>query len=305
MRILRYLLISIAIIVSVSVLTFFVAREALLTWSVWGVKDALGDLQAAAVNPVTHSDKCTQFRVSNAQLARVQSVELTFVNDRKYQLQIVCEDYAYQPVVLKQYELGPLVTKVPGSAGFVWSETIPTMVSVQLWGRTQTITLNNGKVTVTQGLPLVNTTLSPKATCQGFGYQCCNADSTQGAGSSATGATDCPRTCFAQCLVRPVVLSLNTQPFYDPATRTVAIQSGQDVLFNFTTNLSPDKVKATVLEFGDGQVYQTASPSGEVSHTYVCTDQMCEYQSRLIITDTQNLSNPTNAVSQVKVMVTP
>lgn len=305
MRIIKFFVLAfVAITVSASLL-FLITREALLAYSTWQVKDSLLTLRTAAGNPARFVEDCKKYATTPNQVITVKSIEMTFTSNRDYQFQVICDNYMYQPIVKQKFELGPFVTKVPGSAGFVWSETVPTVAAFTLWGRTQSVVFGPQETQIVQGKASLDSTLFPQASCQAYGFQCCGLDSTQGVGEQAVAATDCPKTCFSQCVARPVVLSLNTQPFYEPKTRSVHVTQGQEVTFSYSTSLPADQTKSVVLSFGDTRTYESASPSGRVSHEYRCQQTTCEYQAVLTVTDKAGLTNVSNDVSKVKVIVGP
>lgn len=302
MRILRLLLISLIIAAILGGGGFLVVREVLLTKAVFDLENAAVELVKPAIRQKMWQ-QCKPFSLPEAQIFEVKSVEVAFINDRQYQLQVICDQYQSQPVVMRTYTLPSMVTKQAGTAGLVASEDLPSSVTVQLWGRYRTVTLENQKVRSYFGQAPLTSVLSPTTSCSGYGYQCCQASSELGKGQLAPGVIDCPQTCYSSCSVRPVVLSFNTQPFFELPDRSLTITSGETVTFSYVVESNGMPLRDVTIIFGDGQKEVLSSESDSLTHTYVCQQSECQYLAKVIATDRDAVTSPNNSISEVKIKV--
>jgi hypothetical protein len=126
--------------------------------------------------------------------------------------------------------------------------------------------------------------LSPQSSCEGYGYICCQAETFSGVGQAFAAVTDCPRGCFTQCLPRPIILSLATDPFVDEKTRIVYVLAGQPVTFSYVASYDvPNKRDAVTvtLDFGDGQQENFDRLNSRTTHQYACPQGNCFYNVKI------------------------
>lgn len=306
MRILVLLFKLVLILGVVAAAAFFISREALLLIASRQMVSELRELQQTGKTKDAFNRNCRVSTTAEAIPATVQSVELAFLNESQFQLQLLCSNFSYQPVAIRSGSLPRFVTKAPGSGGFVWSSEVPTSITLSIWGRSQTITLNNQDITVSsQGADqaVATSTLSPLTQCTGYGFQCCQDGSQVGAGEQAPNVLDCPRSCFSQCPARPVVLTFNTQPFYNSQTRVVNVMSGEVVTFSYVVELSGSDLQQVKLLLGDGQELTSLQTKDTLTHTFSCNQPLCTYQAKLTITDTAGMTNVDSNLNQVTISV--
>lgn len=291
----------------VAVVSFFIGREVLLQLATRQMVTELRELQKASQTKNSYHRSCQIPNAVDGTRATVQSVELAFLNSTEYQIQLVCSNFSYQPVVLRSGSLPRFVEKMPGSAGFVWSDETPTSISLGVWGRFATITLAQSDIKVRnqgQEQAVSTSSLNPLTQCSGYGFSCCQEGSQLGAGEQAPNVRDCPRTCFSQCLTRPVILTFNTQPFYDARTRTLKIQSGESVTFSYVSELIGASTPQVALDLGDGQLLTSTNLQDSLTHTYTCTQAVCRYQARLSLTNAAGITNVDSNLNHVTIIVT-
>lgn len=303
MRILLLLLRSLIVIAIVAAIGFFITREVMITVGVAQVREALSAARALRLTPGSVAMQCQPSALTDPTQAIVEQIQITFTSDTDFQLEIVCRTALRQPVVVNQYQLPPLVRKVDGTSGLIWGEGT-TGITLEVLGRRRSIILDNLEAEFQNGFLPAGIGTGPMATCAGYGYSCCSPDSTVGQGLQTSLVTDCPRSCYAQCLSRPVVLSLNTQPFYDAETRTVSIGTGDQVTFHFVVDPGVGQTSEATLDFGDGSSPDvTSETTHSVTHTYTCTEASCDYLVKLQVVDSRGATSADTPVSRLIVRV--
>jgi hypothetical protein len=123
-------------------------------------------------------------------------------------------------------------------------------------------------------------------------------------GDQLTQVTDCPRSCFSQCLRRPVVLSFTSDPFLNPQTRVAAVGAGESVTFSYVVDVPEAELVQIVINYGDGQEQQLLETSGSSSHTYSCTQPVCTYQASLSVTQENGATAAPTPVTMITLQVT-
>jgi hypothetical protein len=149
----------------------------------------------------------------------------------------------------------------------------------------------------------VGTAYSPATSCAGFGYTCCQPETSIGQGEQITIATDCPRTCHTSCSVRPIILSVTTQPFLDQATRTVTVPRGSEVSIGYVVDQQMLEDVVTTIDYGDGQQQQFLEISGFSSHTYTCPTGNCRYTVEVSATAGNGVVSADTPITKLTVIV--
>jgi len=302
MRIIRLLLSLLLTGALLGGIGFFVGREILLATAVAQVQDIANEM-VKATSRQQYWQECVSFAAANSNLSEVKSVELAFTSDTEYQLQVICPQFTFEPVVVDFYTLPQYVTKKPGSGGLVAGEKTISLVTLGIWGRERSIFIQNQKVASGFGPLQETSSVSPATSCSGYGYSCCQSASQSGEGDSNTQVIDCPKSCFSQCLARPVVLSFNTQPFFD-SNRKVTLKAGETLTLSYVINPGSSAIKEIVLDFGDGQETTSTMLTNTVTHVYRCAQALCQYQVSLTATDVVGVSNAASSVNGVQLMIT-
>lgn len=315
MRVLYSLLSSVVAIAIVLAIGFLIAREGLLFWGVSTVRSSITVMRQLAVNAGQYGTECRKLGVSDDEQA-ISAIQLRFTSDTEYVVEVVCGQFRLNPLVIETKQLPFMVKKLPGASGIVWGEA-RSGVRLGVWGRTRSIITENREVAFTSN-PDEFLGAGPISSCQGYGYLCCAEESSIGDGDLFSGATDCPKTCFPGCLPRPVVLSLTTDPFYQPETRTLDVSAGEMVTFGYVVTMPPLRGKpeeaqselavsptqSVVIEYGDGSSDLAVEEAGSFTHAYQCVGARCVYQLSLKVTDINGVSAAVTPVSQLKVVVT-
>lgn len=227
MRIIRFIFSSLVFIVFLLVVGIFLGRELLMLL-------ATNDLQRAAnllMNNQNHLSNCYDG------FSRSPSAwgQLRFINEREYQLETVCSDFAKRPILIETKTLPIFVKKVDGGSGFVFDlqNKRASQIVLNALGKETTVFKEINELTVGKAPTMIDYTSGPASECAGFNYQCCQNDTEQGIGKKQDSATDCPKTCYQGCQPRPIVLAFNAMPSNANDKRMVSIASGQTVAFAY------------------------------------------------------------------------
>lgn len=299
MRALKFLFISFIVIAVSAVVTGLIAREVILTIASYQVRSDISTLRKIQFNPARYAQECLA-RGATAEAQVIEQFQLRFTSDQDYVLEVVCSQFRLDPIVVSRHQLPLIVSKQPGSGGIILGD-LPSGITLELYGRSRSIGVVNGQ-TVFQRFVAEEVSLGPATSCQGYGFECCNPDLSQGLGDQFTGVNDCPRTCFASCQQRPAVLSFSADPGMDLQTRTVEMVNNQPLTFNYVLNANGLPFTAQ-LDFGDGQVEPITELISNTTHTYTCPQSECVYTARISITDQNQVTSATPPLSQLQIVV--
>lgn len=318
MRIIKYLFTALLAFIVIGAVVFFVGREVLIRWGVSSVKHSLSDLQKVAKTD-RYINECDRRSEGSVATQGEVSYQLRFISSTEYMLEAVCSQFSLNPILIDRRVLPNFITKSPGSSGFFWSDGVTNAIElvafadieskIQEYAKFDTSFLTRRKNVVVSDRVVMTQSESttahdgPVTSCQGYGYQCCDQNAEIGIGDQLVGVQACEQSCFSACAPRPMVLSFNSNPFFDVRNRTVSVNSGEMVEFLFVGDAaSPDDLKALV-EFGDGQNEEMVGAQGHTAHTYICPQGECEFTAKLLLTDTWGVSSAQTPVSQIKVVV--
>jgi hypothetical protein len=335
MRILKALASFLVIVLILGAIGLLVTREVLLIKALEQLRGDFATIQKKAAAG-TYVDDC--LRLSGVTSPGV--TQLRFFDGSTYGIEVICAGLDSNPILAQKGELPPLVRKLYGDSGFITGSQISGELELVVLGRHGVLYQTElNEVSWRYGVLSPDHALSgPAASCAGYGLTCCSDSLEQGAGRSIQGAVDCPQSCFAQCWERPVVLALNTQPYYDVATRTVTIQAGQILDFDFVisesqkdsfadtslsdqasfgsvllalteqflnqTPITETKLKEVKIDFGDGEAEVVTDSEGLVSHRYQCAQPVCKYTAVVSAVNVQGAETRTTPINTVIVEVT-
>ncbi|MBU0974754.1 hypothetical protein KKD03_03585, partial [Patescibacteria group bacterium] len=133
--------------------------------------------------------------------------------------------------------------------------------------------------------------------------ECCQDVSQTGVGDKITGLVDCEKTCYSSCATRPVILSFNSNPLFDPQLRSLTVSSEDTVEFTYVADAGKATTVGGVLDFGDGKKLPISGFAGQSSHTYSCTRASCEYIVRLVLEDNWGVESAETNISKIKIIV--
>lgn len=304
MRVLRFLFLSAVLVGVGAVILGLLAREMLLVWGVSVVRSNMSSVRTIAANPQKYSSECLQKGAQpDENLSLIDSLQLRFVSDTEFVVEVVCRQFRLDPIRVTEGTLPPFVQKTAGSSGLFWGEA-SSAVELNALGRKRTVLVENRKLFYDQP-GIVRLGEGPTTVCAGYGFECCAAETAQGIGDQLSGVTDCPRTCFSQCVSRPVVLSFSSDPYVDLQTRVAEATAGQAVTFSYVADFADAVDPVVTIEFGDGQREQLTADTGSASHTYTCTQDVCEYPVAISITDAEGRTSAELPVTKITLRVLP
>lgn len=300
MRVFKFLLSTSLLLAVAGGIFFYLGREIWLHWAVSIVQNDYNQLKRIERDVQAYVGEC------NAKGAFIGNdrypiayVQLRFVARNSYNLEAVCQRLPQDPVIISTTELPWGVSTSSGDSGLIWGKT--GRVRLEFWGRQREFAVNEIPLTV-YSAQFGQVPDQPITQCVGYGFECCQAGADQGQGDQQTQALDCPQSCFASCVARPVVLQFSTDPFLDQQSRTVRIQAGQPINFAYVIDVAEPEVRGE-LDTGDGQKMSFSKPSGSMQHTYQCSHPECRYQVQLSATDSNGVASAQVPVSGLTVIV--
>ncbi|HCC84381.1 MAG TPA: hypothetical protein DEP87_01755 [Candidatus Pacebacteria bacterium] len=268
--------------------------------------------------------------------------QLRFINKTEYALEVICADLVSNPITVAVKSLPPLVKKRQGDSGLMALDNHTAEIELTALGRTGVVTqVEAGTVRWSHGQVAADHEVTgPLTTCEGYGLTCCSETEEAGSGTNLQGVVDCPKTCYSACSNRPVVLSFNTQPYYDPATRIVTVATDQEVEFSYILSDSQKDIfaetelqeskdwQATLLalteqlletkssesqktsfkvnlDFGDGQKTNFNLLEDRATHRYTCAGSVCTYVATLTAQNQAGAQNQLTALNKITIMVKP
>jgi hypothetical protein len=252
MRVLRIFLSSIGLIAVLLFIAIFFGREFLLIM-------AANRLQNDQANLAKQSN-ISQCQDSFA-LAREAWSQIRFINDREYNLETVCSDFVKKPILLEAKKLPLFVKKSAGTSGFIFDESAnPSQLTLTCFGKILTVYSEANELGYGNP-PALTYSEGPESNCSAFNYRCCQNEVEQGMGSVQSLASDCPKSCYASCQARPLLLSFNGRPVSDADSKMVEIRSGRTASFAYVLSDGQQELFANQVFEPSGQVNQQATTS--------------------------------------------
>lgn len=317
MRIVAFLLKFTVILLLLVVGTFLVAREVLLYSAAHTLKRSITELVLVS-HKGTVASSCRAKGISSDFAGAAPVLQLRFISDTEYVLEVNCVENSIDPVLIDKKVLPPFVTKAQGGSGFTLEEKqsavelevfsdIEDQVAEWLFFEptfiTRSVTIAAIAGTVVDTHTPFDYDNGPITSCTGYGYFCCDGVAEKGVGDTIHGLSGCEKSCYSQCVSRPIVLSFTTSPFYDFQTRIVAITKGETVEFSFVSDPGKGNTIRATIDFGDGQTDSLSSDTGTVMHSYSCAQAQCEYVATLTLVDNWGIESAETDVSKVRVRV--
>ncbi len=301
MRILGISFISLIVLALLAVTVWFSTREVLTFLAAQEVKDSLNQLVSLSRTTSNYTTECKQKGVPQGTVP-IEKLQLRFTSATEYVTEALCSGFPLEPVQISQKTLPMFVKKISGSSGVILGDQA-SYVLFDVLGRKSSIGIEKQAIFTSLYRPVVNMGISPVSTCEGYGYQCCEAETQQPAGQKNEQVTDCPRTCAERCVDLPVVLSFASDPFVDPQSRSVAIQSDDSVTFSYVVAPGQEKKLSVLLEYGDGTQDKFTTTTAQSSHVYSCKTKSCAYKARVSVVDAQGLKSVDTAITTLSVLV--
>lgn len=333
MRILTNIFKSLVIILVILAGGAWLAREVLLALGLSQLKESLKEVKKIDQQQ-SSADVCmTRGSNSNSQ-GKVHQTQLRFDSANEYVIEVICAGYELAPIEISRAKLPFLVTQVIGQAGWVW-DSAQTALNLSCSGRTGAVVYENDLFRVDRQALALTDTWGPTNQCSAYGYTCCDVKFQQGEGEQLTDILDCPKSCYPTCADRPLILGFTTQPFYDRLSRELPIAAAEPVTFNYVVSPNQqdnlaiiyheeadlvEKVLFTlnsffhpltvetgavqvVIDFGDGESYESTEPQGMTEHIYQCASGSCHYQARLTVTNGQGTVSVDDLQSLINIKV--
>lgn len=300
---------------------FFGAREYFLNKGIDTVRASLRELVKAGRSGMFAS-QCQSNGLQAGGQTTSPITQLRFTSSTEYVLEVVCQDFSFEPVVVGSGTLPQFVTKIPGTSGFVYGDATISGVGLEVFGdfaksvdetlgkpipfisRRIAMTLQGSTIKVAALDALPQADAGPVTSCVGYGYFCCQDGAQQGVGAQITGLAECKASCFAQCRAQPVVLAFNPNPFFiDSELRIVSVRSGSVVEFSVVSDLLADEKVTALFTFGDGKTEERSDLTTPVSHVYSCALPSCEFTASVRLTNGNGIDSSESAISKITVRV--
>lgn len=298
-----------------SIVTFFVAREALLYLGSKQIKDELLALTLADSRG-DYVLECQKKGSNIANSQKIAKIQMKFISSTEYIKEVICSGFTFSPVTIGDGVLMNFISKVPGTSGYtidqasngieitVFAEEIKRAEDflgrkLDFLKKKEAIFFQNGKVIYEDGI-MGN---GPVTSCTGYGYFCCLDNAETGTGAQITGLNDCANSCYQSCVKRPLVLSLNTNPVTDFTTRKLEIISGDVVEFNYVAGAEKTSSISATFNFGDGKTFTMNGNTGQTTHVYTCDAPLCNYKMNLSLQDQNGQTSAMTPASQINVVV--
>lgn len=341
MRVLKIFFTAILLIAIAGFIGFFSSREILLSTALRQIKNDIKFLSHSS-SAGDFFKECLEFSNSFDDAGSIVRHQLRFTSDSSYVLESVCRASESLRTILKSKSLPPLVRRVEGQSGIVQGES-GYGVEVSIFGRSGVVYDYEGIIfTETSNLDELGVILDdgPPTICSGYGYVCCDENFQTGQDFKKDKALDCPRSCYASCVEKPVVLTFNSEPAADPENRTVYLNSGDFIEFVYTisdvkgdvfvnenvfvedeevtwsdklleyldkyskTENQQDIVEEIIISFGDGTSEKLLDLHGRTNHTYTCERRsICVYDVTLQATTKLGVESSLDGISKLKVQV--
>lgn len=278
MRVLRFFSFFVIVLSIVGVIGFFVAREVLLFVATANLENSTKRMGLVAHSRSEYAQQCARKGATTSQ--SIDSVQLRFVSDTEYDIVVVCQYFANDPIFVSRHTLPLLVKKIPGEGGLIWDVGGRSGIQLTALGGNRTVILDGSEYLVSRGLHPVDGN-KPEATCGGFGYMCCDSTTQLGTGPVLSSASDCPSACHQTCEARPVALRLYSDPPPDLQTKIVSGSPNTSITFFYTIDPGQAKSLSATIDFGDGERQTIEDNEGTFTHSYQCAQQFCEYKATI------------------------
>jgi len=334
MKILQFLFSFGLILIILGVISIFGTREILVWISMEKMRGDFSNLKKRVLDG-EFIGNCTG--LGNFNTPGV--AQIRFQDKQNYTLEVICGDVQSSPIISSKEQLPPLVEKIFGDSGVTDLSDEMSEVAINVLGRKAVIKQNEaGDLTWSYGeISEEHSVAGPPAACSAYGLTCCSTTEEEGYGKGIQGALDCPKSCFEGCWERPLILSFNTQPYYSTDSRTLTINSGEEVEFNYVISESQKDVfadsslrdqgttssvilavvsqwfekkvqtqtglQSVAIDYGDGAKALDTQTAGVFTHKYLCNKPICQYKVNLKATNQQGAEAQATNINSVDVIV--
>lgn len=331
MRIIKILLVYLAVVAVFLGLAFLLAREVLLFMAVSMVKSSLSQVRDDYLQQ-NYASECMTKGSERDDRGRVHTVQLRYTSEKEYVVETVCHQMEFSPILITSETLPPFVKHQAGHSGFRWGTDGG--LNLECLGRTSSVMVVENEIVSSHSSSAVLMSQGPPSECVSYDYQCCDSIIHSGRGQLMDMALDCPESCFEACLDRPIIVNFSTQPSYDRVTRLLQTSAKKPIIFSFmaSPNQEPaflddqksddwlDKLFANielllvsekeeeeqvevVLDFGDGHQETFVGLRGQVEHQYQCPGGGCEYVASLRVIREGGIESHDGPQSRIRVQI--
>lgn len=308
MRILKAFFTSLLILIIVGGGSYLVFREAILFLTTNKVKQALVQVREFDRRQA-YATECLSKGADRDQTGRVHFTQLRFTDESSYVVEVVCNRMAHDPIEIYSESFPPFAQRQLGKSGWRWADEAG--INFIVLDRVGSVTIVDEEIVTSRTAAVLDGSLGPSSACVSYGYQCCDVNMQMGVGELVSSALDCPQGCYPACEDRPLILSFNTQPYYNKITRTLKVDRQQPVIFSFVVSPNQEVVFAdfedsddpvqqvisaievifsrqedeeeleVTVDFGDGQSESFMGMRGQVEHQYNCPGGGCAYDAMI------------------------
>ena len=245
----------------------------------------------------------------------LKGYQVRFLDETTFVLEAVCASVVRGPFEVLRGQLKYGTTKLPGYSGVIFPVTVdtPGEASMQfrlgyaIWSVTVGTAAHTSVVPLLAGITsdtVPSGSLAASASCEGWGYACCNNLTQVGEGETMTrGIMSCAGGCYTRCLERPSILIFTSDPMPDPKTRELTVKRGSLVVFSYGVQDTDSASVSVTIDYGDGEAAVSTNQTDEFSHVYMCAKERCAYTSTLSVLDTESLDNSRTRISALTVNV--
>lgn len=331
MRILKFFFTSLIGALGLGVILFFFGREIVLV-----VGGAMLKSDFNSLLDQSFASECVQ----QFGYAQESYNQIRFLSPRNYNLEVVCADFVDTPIKISEKQLPLLVNKTSATTGFILSsDDAPNFIQLHALGRTMWVYTDGGDLHTNYLTKAdLDYEAGPESVCSAYNATCCALETESGVGAAITTATDCPKSCYAACSLRPTVLSFNSRPGFDPSERVVEVRAGEPVTLSYVIANGKSDVFAgqlikdeqiswlqriqalfrgqpgqhelglslpvtVMVDLGDGTSWQGQLLQDTFDHVYECANRTCFFQVRLTASDAAGVLSADNELAKMVVKV--
>lgn len=301
MRTLQSFISYLTLILLVGGLSYLIGREVLLIKAGADLQNLVAQMERIDRSRGEYEFKCRQKGGASATDV-IQAIQIRFLDSNEYVMEVVCQFFASDPIIVTKKKLPIYVTKVPGESGIIWDVTGRSGISLEALGTYRTLIVDGVDVSFRRGLQAIDGN-KPPSVCQGFGYKCCDAITEIGEGQTLSEVRDCTQNCFQACRPRPLVLKFSSDPAVDLQAGFVEIAKDTPISFYYVVDPGEATSITQTIDFGDGNREQRAEIEGMVTHSYSCPINECRFTATLQAEDQHGTSSVITRVSTIEVVV--
>lgn len=240
--------------------------------------------------------------------------QVKFENDTDFVVEALCASSVKGPFEVSRHTLRFGVKKAPSFSGILFStlggENSEARMVFQL-GYASWL-LEAGSSARVEMKPFMGKEFNylpgnaaAKASCEGWGYKCCNPLTQVGVGVTvAEKIVSCNDSCYTTCLERPSILVFTTESDLNPSTREISLKKpNTSLIFSYSVQDIDSESLLVSIDYGDGQFATSTNQTDQFSHMYECAKDFCSFPVKLTVTDSDNLENSRTRISDITVQI--